>query len=114
MTTANKRQALRDLTDVSLLPEGQMRAVVALVGGDKARTYIEAAKIAGTSVNTLYTHLRRIRSNHPKLYEAVYTERKTQLRMRHREAIARAREHTKQYFRRVRKSERWLLGGYSG
>ena len=109
MTTRIKRQVLRDLTDVSLLPEGQMRAVVALVGGDKARTYIEAAKIAGTSVNTLYTHLRRIRSNHPKLYEAVYKERKAQLRIRHREAAARAREHTKQYFRRVRKSERWLL-----
>ena len=109
MTTRIKRQALRDLTDVSLLPEGQMRAVVALVGSNKARTYIEAAKIAGTSVNTLYTHLRRIRSNHPRLYEVV-----AQLRTRHREAVARAREHTKQYFRRVRKSERWLLGSYLG
>ena len=114
MTTRIKRQVLRDMTDVSLLPEGQMRAVIALVGGDKARTYIEAAKIAGTSVNTLYTHLRRIRSNHPKLYEALYQKRKTQLRVRHREAVARAREHTKQYFRRVRKSERWLLGSYLG
>ena len=114
MTTRIKRQVLRDMTDVSLLPEGQMRAVIALVGGDKARTYIEAAKIADTSVNTLYTHLRRIRSNHPKLYEALSKERKTQLRVRHREAVARAREHTKQYFRRVRKSERWLLGSYLG
>ena len=114
MTTRIKRQALRDLTDVSLLPEGQMRAVVALVGSNKARTYIEAAKIAGTSVNTLYTHLRRIRSNHPRLYEVVYTERKAQLRIRHREAAARAKEHTTQYFRRVRKSERWLLGSYLG
>ena len=111
MTTANKRQVLRDMSDVSLLPEGQMRAVVALVGGNKARTYIEAAKIAGTSVNTLYTHLRRIRSKHPKLYEAVCKARKAQLRVRHREAVARTREHTKQYFRRVRKSEWWLLRG---
>ena len=65
-----------------------MSSVVALVGGNTARTYIEAAKIAGTSVNTLYTHIRRIRSNQPKLYEAGYKGRKAQLRTRHREAVA--------------------------
>ena len=97
--------------DKSLLPESQGKALESLVGGKRARTYVEASKVTGISVNTLYTHLRRVRSKHPKLYKAIYRRRRSQLRERHREAVARARDHTKQYFKRVRKWERWLLGG---
>ena len=108
MTTTHKRRLSRD---IAILPEGQRRAVDGLVGGERARTYVEASEVAGISVNTLYTHLRRVRSKHPKLYKAIYRRRRSQLRERHREAVARARDHTKQYFKRVRRWERWMVGG---
>ena len=39
--------------DVDRVPEGQMRAVRALVdGGNECRTYAHASSIAGVSVNT--------------------------------------------------------------
>jgi hypothetical protein len=39
--------------DVDRVPEGQMRAVRALVdGSDECRTYAQASSIAGVSVNT--------------------------------------------------------------
>ena len=107
MTTHTERRLLRD---ISLLPEGQRRAVTSLVGGKRARTYVEASEVARISVNTLYTHLRRVRSKHPKLYKAIYRKRRSQLMERHSEAVLRARDHTRQYFKRVRKWERWLLG----
>ena len=103
MTKPLNRQLLRDIKS---LPDGQRKSVVGLVGGDRARTYIEASEIAGISVNTLYTHLRRIRARHPKLYGAIYKVRKNQLQVRHREAVNRARDHTRQYFSNVRKGER--------
>ena len=99
-------------TDISLLPEGQRKAIESLVGGERARTYVEASEVAGISVNTLYTHLRRVRSKHPKLYKAIYRRRRSQLRERHREAVANARAHTRAYFRRVRRSQMYLLTGY--
>ena len=71
MTKPLNRQLLRDIKS---LPDGQRKSVVGLVGGDRARTYIEASEIAGISVNTLYTHLRRIRTKHPILYGAIYME----------------------------------------
>ena len=97
--------------DIAILPEGQRKAIESLVGGERARTYVEASEVAGISVNTLYAHLRRVRSNHPVLHKAIYQRRRSQLRERHREAVARARDPTKQYFKRVRKWERWLVGG---
>ena len=103
MTTSLNRRLLRDIKS---LPDGQRKSVVGLVGGGRARTYIEASEIAGISVNTLYTHLRRIRTNHPTLHKAIYRERKAQLKVRHREAADRARDHTRQYFSNVRKGER--------
>ena len=58
--------------DVDRVPEGQMRAVRALVdGGDECRTYAHASSIAGVSVNTLKTHLRRVRVNHPKVWASL-------------------------------------------
>ena len=110
MTPTAKRRLSRD---IAILPNGQRRAVDGLVGGDRARTYIETAEVAHVSVNTLYTHLRRVRINHPVIHKAIYRRRRTQLRERHSEAVARARDHTKQHFKRVRKWEWWLVGrGY--
>ena len=57
--------------DLSSLPEGQRRAVLALIGGEQARTYPDAAKIAGMSFGTMHTHVRRVRQNHPDLYQAI-------------------------------------------
>ena len=58
--------------DVDRVPEGQMRAVRALVdGGNECRTYAHASSIAGVSVNTLKTHLRRVRVNHPKVWASL-------------------------------------------
>ena len=109
-TDDHKRQKLHDISDVIHLPEGQYRAVVGLNGGDEARTYHVASQITGISVNTLYTHLARVRRNYPRLYAAILKVRKTQLKQRHRDAVTRAREHSRQYFRNMRKHERMLLG----
>jgi hypothetical protein len=65
--------------DLSSLPEGQRRAVRALISGERARTYPEAAKLEGMSLGTLYTHLRRVKKNHPEVYEKVRRVRKAQL-----------------------------------
>ena len=98
--------------DISLLPKGQRKAVESLVDGERARTYVEASEVAGIPVNTLYTHLRRVRSKHPKLYKAIRKVRKAQLAIRHRNAVANARAHTRAYFRRMRRSQMYLLTGY--
>ena len=63
--------------DISLLPEGQRKAVGSLVSGESARTYVEVSEVGGIPVNTLYTHLRRVRSNYPKLYKAIYRPRRS-------------------------------------
>ena len=55
--------------DLTSLPEGQRRAVRALISGERARTYPEAAKLGGISLGTLYTHLRRVKGNHPEVYK---------------------------------------------
>ena len=47
MTTTHKRRLLHDIEGLSLLPEGQRRAVNELVGGDCPRPYLEASEIAG-------------------------------------------------------------------
>ena len=109
-TDDHKRQKLRDISDIIHLPEGQYRAVVGLIGGDEARTYVVASQIAEISLGTLYTHLARVRRNHPRLYAAVLKVRKAQLKQRHRDAVIRAREHSRQYFRNMRKHQRGLLG----
>ena len=108
MTDSTKRQTLHDIEDITRLPDGQLRAVVGLLGGDEARTYRVASQFAGMSLGTLYTHLRRIRRNHPKLYDAIHKVRKAQLRQRHRDAVARAREHSRQYFRNLRKHNAYI------
>ena len=91
--------------DLSPLPPGQRRAVLALVGDGEARTYSEAAKAGEMSLGTLYTHLRRIRQRHPDLYEVVRKARLAQLAVRHEAALEAARMHSRIYFR---KRARWL------
>ena len=45
--------------DLNVLPPGQRGAMEALIGGGvDARTYIEAADMAGMSVGTIKTHVR--------------------------------------------------------
>ena len=91
------------------LPEGQRRAVSSLISGNHARTYPEAAKEAGMSLGTLYTHLRRVRRNHPRVYKEVRRVRECQLAVRHHNALDNARSHTRAWFRRVRRNERYML-----
>ena len=98
--------------DLTSLPEGQRRAVRALISGERARTYPEAAKLEGMSLGTLYTHLRRVKRNHPEVYKKVLRVRKAQLAVRHHNALENARAHTRAWFRRVRRNERYLLYGY--
>jgi len=84
--------------EVDKVPEGQIRAVRALVdGGDECRTYAHASTIAGVSVNTLKTHLRRVRVNHPKVWASLQVLRKRQLGIRHKGAIRKAGEHTQNW-----------------
>ena len=63
--------------DVTILPEGQKRAVTALISGERARTYPEAAEVGEMSLGTLYTHLRRVKRNHPAVYQKVRRVRKS-------------------------------------
>ena len=84
--------------DVDRVPEGQMRAVRALVdGGDECRTYAHASAIAGISVNTLKSYLRMVRINHPKVWASLRVLRKRQLGIRHKGAIRKAQEHTQNW-----------------
>ena len=84
--------------DVDRVPEGQMRAVRALVdGGNECRTYADASAIAGISVNTLKSYLRMVRINHPKVWASLQVLRKRQLGIRHKDAIKEAQEHTQEW-----------------
>ena len=100
--------------EVDRVPEGQMRVVRVLVGGgDKCRTYIQASAVAGVSVNTLKTYLRRIRINHPKVWGTVRVLRKYQLGIRHKEVLKKAEEHTQHWVNErigYRMSMRMLYG----
>ena len=97
---AIKKQKLHDILDLSVLPPGQRRAVVAFIGGNKARTYTEASDVAGMSLGTLFTHLHRVRLRHPALYEAIRVIRLSQLAKRHEEALQAAWEHSRAHFKR--------------
>ena len=91
--------------DLSPLPNGQSRAVKALISGKRAPTYEEAARLGGMSLGTLYTHLRRVKKNHPNLYREIRILRKAQLAVRHQTALDNARAHTRDWFRRVGRHE---------
>ena len=100
MPSTAKWQKAHDIPDLSELPPGQVRAVIAFIGGGRARTYPEAAGCAGISLGTLHTHLRRVRQQRPDLYTAIRKVSKAQLEIRHKEAVYRARERSRAYFRR--------------
>ena len=90
-----------DLRGLSQLPPDQRRALDALVGGEDARTYVEAAKVAGMSLGTLKIHLRRVRLLRP----GVCAFRRAQLAQRHREAMQNRRAHSRAYF--FRRKRNW-------
>lgn len=77
----------------------QRAAVLALIGGTEARTYRQAAMLAGVSVNTLYGYLRRVRRRRPDIWEHVIRRRREQVEARQ----------TKNAERLRRRSERWHL-----
>ena len=105
-----KKRKPYDIPDLSQLPPGQRRAIETLVGDiSHARTYTEAAQIAGMSEGTMLTHVNRVRRNHPKLYEQIQAVRKAQLSIRHEGALANARAHSRAYFRRRKRNA--LLSG---
>jgi hypothetical protein len=81
---------------------GQRRAAEALIGGDEARTYQEAAEVMGVHVGTLYRHLKRLRERHPDVYAAVMATRAEQLAERHENALLRAAAHSREWLRRKR------------
>ena len=88
MTTApNKGHNPYDLPNLSSLPPGQRRPIESLLsGGGSARTYTEAATLAGMSEGTMLTHINRVRRRHPRLYQQVRAVRLAQLGVIHRGA----------------------------
>ena len=98
-----------DLPDLSGLPPGQCTAIQALIGGGMARTYPEAAELAGMSQGTMLTHINRVRRRHPKLYQAIRSVRLAQLADRHKDALTAKRAHSAIYFKkRSRNIRRWF------
>ena len=80
------------------LPPNQFAVAFALVSLKYGRTYREVAEELGMSIGTVYTHLRRIRHTHPKLYADLMERRKRQLKARHRRALDRAKAHTHDWY----------------
>ena len=66
-TRSPKKRNPYDVPDLSALPLGQRRAMEALVGGGVARTYTEAAKVAGVAEGTALTHVNRVRQGQPRI-----------------------------------------------
>ena len=95
-----KKRIVYDLPDLSALPPGQRRAVESLIGGRIARTYPDAARIAGMSLGSLLTHVNRVRQRHPELYSAIRSVRLAQLARRHEDALAAASGRSAIYFRK--------------
>ena len=80
------------------LTPNQFAVAFALVSRKYGQTYREVAEELGTSIGTVYTHLRRIRRTHPKLYADLMERRKRQLKVRHRRAIDHAKAHTHEWY----------------
>jgi len=107
----NKGHNSYDIPNLSRLPPGQRRAIDALIGGgEQARTYPDAASLAGMSEGTLLTHVNRVRTRHPRIYKKVRAVRLAQLALTHEEALDNAREHSREYFRNVSRSLYRMLG----
>ncbi len=72
--TPSKKPNSYYLPNLSGLPIGHRRAIAALIGGvELARTYTEAAKLAGISEGIMLTHVNRVRRRHPRIYQKIRT-----------------------------------------
>ena len=100
---------------LSQIPPGQTKALRAILASDNpsGRTYKEAAEAAGISLGTLYTHLRRVRQNHPKIYADVMKARSRQLAVRHKAAVADRRLRSREWWDGVNKAQFYALGGWN-
>ena len=100
---------------LSQLPPGQAKALRAILDPDNpsGRTYKQAAEVAGISLGTLYTHLRRVRQNHPKIYAAVMGARSIQLEVRHQHAVLDRRDRSREWWHNVNKAEFYAMGGWN-
>ena len=79
------------------LTAGQIGAVTALIAGDKAATYKSAGESLGVSINTIKTHMKRIKKYDPDTYHWIMRVRRIQLDKRHEEALAREDERCHQF-----------------
>ena len=97
------------------IPPGQIKALRAFIAHDvpSGRTYKEAADAAGISLGTLYTHLRRVRQNHPEIYAATMEVRQQQLAVRHRHAVLDRRDRSREWWHNVNKAEFYAMGGWN-
>ena len=91
------------------LTAGQLGAVTALIAGDKAATYKSAGESLGVSINTIKTHMKRIKKSDPDAYHWIMRVRRIQLDKRHEEALARADSRSHQYFKNMKKHNYNLL-----
>jgi len=91
--------ALQDWAQAHGCTAGQAKAIIALVCAATVPTYAMAAGELGISVNTLRTHLRRVRLTNPDVWRVVKALRESQLSARHTQAVKRAQAHTDRYFR---------------
>ena len=87
----------------SNLSQGQKQVLDELVGHKEARTYRQVAEILGVHIGTVYTYLKRVRDNQPKVYNRAMAIRQNQLAVRHEEAIARADARSHAYHRNMKK-----------
>ena len=83
-----KRNLLDLLEKIADLPKGQQRVAIIIIYS-KGTTYQGVAEVLGLSLGTVYTHLKRIRDNHPGTYKALMAYRQEQLERRHKEALTR-------------------------
>ncbi len=90
---------------------GQAKAVKALIIHDQpsGRTYMGAAEVAGISVNTFKTHLRRVRQNHPEIYDGVRKVRSEQLAERHSQAVSEITQRSRQWWGSINRAIYWQL-----
>jgi transposase len=87
--------------DLHILSPGQRRIITTLLGGKlKTSTYEGVATHLGISVGTVYQQLKRVRDKHPETYRQMMVVRKEQLAKRHEQALERAKQHSRAYFRR--------------
>lgn len=85
------------------VPKGRRKVAIALIR-NPAATYPQLADGLGVSLGTLHTHLRRIRQRHQQLYVALMELREHSLAQRHVAALRRAGEHSRKWFRKMRRS----------